>query len=266
MLPVFENFNAGNIYFSALIDAGATVNVINTSVFNKLANYIKRRTSNICPNLSSVTGHDLDVKGTLYQALRKDNRNFYTRFIVCKNCPYKAIMGANFFKYPTRTKSEINYIQANKVKENIGNLKDYRKKQIQEISYLWRKLANIEAPRKKPANNILNSIEENNNEKYYGFVVRKTKVPPKSMQRVQISQMLEPVNDKNEILVASSADIPKYILREEQIINYEKGEGYIWITNTHENDLITLSKGTRLVEIQVVLEADINNWKNLEKT
>ena len=98
MLPVFENFNAGNIYFSALIDSGATVNVINSSVFNKLPNYIKRRMSNICPNLSSVTGHDLDVKGTVYLALRKDNRNFYTRFIVCKNFPYEAIIGANFLK------------------------------------------------------------------------------------------------------------------------------------------------------------------------
>ena len=45
-------------------------------------------------------------------------------------------------------------------------------------------------------------MKENNDEKYYGFVVRKTKIPPKSMQRVQISQMLEPVNDKNEIWVA----------------------------------------------------------------
>ena len=44
------------------------------------------------------------------------------------------------------------------------------------------KLANIETPRKK-TDNILNSIKESHNEKYYGFVVRKTKIPPKSMQR-----------------------------------------------------------------------------------
>ena len=163
MLPVFENFNAGNIYFSALIDSGTTVNVINTSVFNKLPNYIKRRMSNICPNLSSVTGHDLDVKGTVYLALRKDNRNFYTRFIVCKNFPYEAIIGANFLKsnkilldvanskfiYLTDTISIINNIQANKVRENIGNMKEYRNKQIQEISYLWKKLEKIETPGKK---------------------------------------------------------------------------------------------------------------------
>ena len=128
------------------------------------------------------------------------------------------------------------------------------------------KLANIEIPRKKTAENILNSIEENNNEKYYGFVVRKTKIPAKSMQRVQISRMLEPINDKNEIWVASpSEDIPKYIICEEQIINYEKGEGYIWVTNTHANDMITLSKGTYLVEIQVLSETDINNLKNAKK-
>ena len=280
MIPIFENFNAGNIYFSALIDSGATVNVINTSVFNKLPNYIKRRMSNICPNLSSVTGHDLDVKGTVYLALRKDNKNFYTRFIVCKNFPYEAIIGANFLKsnkilldvanskfiYPTDTISIINNIQANKVRENIGNMKEYRNKQIQEISYLWKKFEKIETPGKKPAENLLNSIKEENNEKYYGFVVRKIKIPPKSMQRVQITQMLEPVNDKNEIWVASpSEDLPKYVVCEEQIINYEKGEGYIWVTNTHENDLITLSKGTCLVEIQVVSETDINNWKSSEK-
>ena len=109
-------------------------------------------------------------------------------------------------------------------------------------------------------------MEENSNEKYYGFAIRKTKIPPKSMQRVQISQMLEPVNDKNEIWVASpSEDIPKYITGEEQIINYEKGEGYIWVTNTHENDLIILSKGTCLVEIQVVSEANINNLEKFGK-
>ena len=84
--------------------------------------------------------------------------------------------------------------------------------------------------------------------------------------RVQISQMLEPINDKNKIWVASlSEDIQKYITCEEQIINYEKGEGYIWVTKTHENDLITLSKGTCLIEIQVVSEANINNLKNSEK-
>ena len=54
--------------------------------------------------------------------------------------------------------------------------------------------------------------------------------------------MLEPTNDKNEIWIASPLeDIPKNLTCEEQIINYEKGEGYIWVTNTHANDLITLS-------------------------
>ena len=65
MLPIFEKFNAGKFYFLAQ---------------------------------SSVTGHDLDVKVTVYLALRKDNRNFYARFMVCKNFPYQAIIGANFLK------------------------------------------------------------------------------------------------------------------------------------------------------------------------
>ena len=139
-------------------------------------------------------------------------------------------------------------------------MKEYRKKQIQEISYLWKKLTSVEIPRKKPTDNILNLIEENHKEKYYEFLVRKTKIPPESMQKVQISQMLEPTNDKNEIWIASPLeDIPKNITCEEQIINYEKGEGYIWVTNTHANDQITLSKGTCLVEIQRVSETDINN-------
>jgi len=95
MLPIFKNFNVGNIYFSALIDSGATVNVINTSVFNKLPNYIKQRMYTMCPELSSVTGHNLDERGTVYLNLRKDNRNFHTRFIICKNFPYEAMIGAN---------------------------------------------------------------------------------------------------------------------------------------------------------------------------
>ena len=80
------------------------------------------------------------------------------------------------------------------------------------------------------------------------------------MQKVQISQMLEPTNDKNEIWIASPLeDIPKKYNMREQIINCEKGEGYIWVTNTHANDLITLSKGTSLVEILTVSKTDINN-------
>ena len=54
--------------------------------------------SNICPNLSSVTRHDLDVKGTVHLIWQKNNRNFYARFIICKNFAYEAIIGANFFK------------------------------------------------------------------------------------------------------------------------------------------------------------------------
>jgi hypothetical protein len=74
--------------------------------------------------------------------------------------------------------------------------------------------------------------------------------------------MIEPINDKNEIWIATPIeDIPKNLTCEEQIINYEKGEGYIWITNTHENDVINLKKGTCLVEIQVVSEADLDDWK-----
>ena len=89
---------------------------------------------------------------------------------------------------------------------------------------------------------------------------------PQNQCRVQISQMLEPTNDKNEIWIASPLeDIPKNITCEEQIINYEKGEGYIWVTNTYANDLITLNKETCLVKIQVVSETDINNLKKSKK-
>jgi len=35
--------------------------------------------------------------------------------------------------------------------------------------------------------------------------------------------------------------------------------------NTQTNDLITLNKGTCLVEIRVLSETDINNWKKIEK-
>ena len=60
-------------------------------------------------------------------------------------------------------------------------------------------------------------------------------------------------------------DIPKNLTYEEQILNYERGEVYIWVKKNHANDLITLNKGTCLVEIQVVSKTDINNWKKSEK-
>ena len=58
------------------------------------------------------------------------------------------------------------------------------------------KIVNMGPARKEPKDNILNLIDENLNEKYYRFLVRKTKIAPKSMQ-IQITQMLEPTNDKN---------------------------------------------------------------------
>ena len=104
-------------------------------------------------------------------------------------------------------------------------MKENREKQIQDISNLWKKLANMGPARKEPKDNILNLIDENLNEKYFRFLVCKIKIPQKSMQ-IQISQMLEQTNDKNEIFVASSLeDIPKNLTCKEQIINYEKVEG-----------------------------------------
>ena len=119
-------------------------------------------------------------------------QNFPTKFVICKNFPYEVIIDANFLKankilldvvnskfvYPMDTKAIIDNIQAIQIKENISNMKEYRLKQIQEISNLWKKLASRD--------NRLNLINKNNTEKYYGFLVRKTKIPPKSMQSSNI--------------------------------------------------------------------------------
>ena len=83
-LPIFKDFSVANIHFSALLDSGATVNVISAFVYHKLPNYFKQQMSKICPNLLSVTGLDLDVKGSVYLTIQKDNKNFPTRFIICK--------------------------------------------------------------------------------------------------------------------------------------------------------------------------------------
>jgi hypothetical protein len=99
----------------------------------------------------------------------------------------------------------------------------------------------------------------NKTEKYYGFSVRKVKIPPKSMQRIQLSQMLEPTNDKDEIWIASPSEENEYkdLACEEQTINYEKGKAYIWVTNTHDNDTITLKNCAYVVEIQLTSETSI---------
>jgi hypothetical protein len=64
--------------------------------------------------------------------------------------------------------------------------------------------------------------------------------------------MTEPVNDNSEIWFEDPSDeIPENLLCEEQIVSYEKGEGFIWVTNTHEKDTIPIKKGTCLVQIQI---------------
>jgi len=38
------------------------------------------------------------VKGSIYLTRIKDNRNFPTRFIICNNFPYQAMIGAIILK------------------------------------------------------------------------------------------------------------------------------------------------------------------------
>jgi hypothetical protein len=41
ILPILNNFSVASINFKALIDSGASVNIINSNEFNKLPVYIK---------------------------------------------------------------------------------------------------------------------------------------------------------------------------------------------------------------------------------
>jgi hypothetical protein len=171
-----------------------------------------------------VTRHNLEVKGSIYLTISKDNRSFPTRFIICKNFPYEAIIGSNFLKtnnilldvanskfiYPLEKRVRVNNTQNNSTKVKINYMKEYRDKQIQEITKLWKEIVRLEPSNNKPNKIVLKSINTKTSGKYYGFLVRKSKFPPKSMQRVQISQMIAPINDKKEIWIASPIeDIPK---------------------------------------------------------
>jgi hypothetical protein len=55
-------------------------------------------------------------------------------------------------------------------------MKEYRDKQIQEITKLWKEFIRKDPPsNNKPNKIVLNSINTKTTEKYYGFLVRKTK-------------------------------------------------------------------------------------------
>ena len=60
-------------FIKALVASGATVSIINSNVFNKLTEFIKRRKSCGSPKLTSITGHNLDVKGSINPTVEKDN-------------------------------------------------------------------------------------------------------------------------------------------------------------------------------------------------
>ena len=62
-LPIFNDFCVVNIYFKALIDSGATANIINSCVFDMLPPHIRQQRNFNNPNLTSVTGHELDKRG-----------------------------------------------------------------------------------------------------------------------------------------------------------------------------------------------------------
>ena len=79
-LPVFNDFCVANVYFKALVDSGATVNIINSGIFNMLPPHIKRQRNVNNPNLTSVTGHKLDAKGSIRLDVKRDNRIFPDKF------------------------------------------------------------------------------------------------------------------------------------------------------------------------------------------
>jgi hypothetical protein len=79
----------------------------------------------------------------------------------------------------------------------------------------------------------MNLIDNNSEEKLYRFTIRKTKIPPKTMQRIQISQMIEPVDSKTEIwLVIPSNEIPENLLCEEQTASSIKYYNVIFTEDT----------------------------------
>jgi hypothetical protein len=198
----------------------------------------------------------------------------------------------NLFPYSGRNRrSEINlnnkWNESAKIK--IGDMRRYRSNEIKEIVELWKKVGNPNAVQAQPMSladsaslNLIDNenkekyygfairktkVPNENKEKYYGFAIRKTKVPPKTMQRIQISQMIEPVDSKSEIWLAiPSNEIPEKLSCEEQIISYSKGECFIWVTNNHENDTTTIKKGKCLVQIQVISENDLDRWENSTET
>jgi hypothetical protein len=87
-----------NVYFKALINYGATNNIINSYVFNKMPLHIRRRKNITNPNLTSVTGYKLDAKGSIHLDVRRDNRIVPRNFIICNNFPYEAIIGTIFLR------------------------------------------------------------------------------------------------------------------------------------------------------------------------
>jgi hypothetical protein len=77
------------------------------------------------------------------------------------------------------------------IKAKIGKMQEYRQTEIKKIAELWNEVINLNAVPLQPTplakdltqpNANLNLIENNSEEKYYGFAVRKTKIPPKTMQ------------------------------------------------------------------------------------
>ena len=97
----------------------------------------------------------------------------------------------NLFPYSGRNRrSEINlnnkWNESAKIK--IGDLRRYRSNEIKEIVESWKKVVNPDAVQAQPMlladSASLNLIDNENKEKYYGFAIPKTKVPPKTMQRI----------------------------------------------------------------------------------
>ena len=131
---------------------------------------------------------------------------------------------SNYSERHCRDEVNLNNKSIESAKIKIGDMRQYRSNEIKKIAELWK---NIVKPNVTPQDAAMtqhsasmNLIDNNSEEKLYGFAIRKTKIPPKTMQRIQISQMIEPVYSKSEIWLAiPSNEIPENLLCEEQTIS-----------------------------------------------
>ena len=243
-LPLI-NILIGHIQGIALIDTGASVNIIENKLFLKLQKAkLIDEIQDCALNIIGITGDNFFISNCAIINIRIENVNIKSKFYIVNNLgsvQYHVILGNNFLmENKIKIDFETNCISNHKFCASLGDSINHHEINTSEIEYV----------------NI-------------GSCQKKCKIPPNSELMIEVTAKY-PQQKSDLVLIQPS----KHSFQSEFVISSsinefnEKGKYWAKVAN-FTNEVLHLNKGTKLVMIESVSgvhqEAEYVNTTDIEE-